>query len=131
MKKADIEAMYADGMTTEDIIKMVKEVEAEQEKKKLEAAEAAKKQEKVRVARERAVRALVDYVTIVTGEIVDPKDAAKIEENFKELEHLTETVTRLFPKTREQSKREAPVLDLNLDKSDLDYAEMLIHKYFD
>ena len=128
MTKQDIAAMYADGMTTDDIIKMVKEVEAEQEKKKLEAAEAAKKQEKIKVARERVIRALVDYITALTGEVIDPTFTAKANKNFEELERLSDLVTKQAPTF---SARVAKPGYVGTPKTDLDWADLLLSKYFD
>jgi siroheme synthase len=127
MTKKDIAAMLEDGLTEDDIMKMVKEVKAEQEKKKLDAAEAAKKQEKIKVARERAVRALLDYMTVLTGETMDPTIATRVNKNFEELEHLND----LIKKAPTFSARVAKPGYAGTPKTDLEWADLLLNKYFD
>jgi hypothetical protein len=123
MTKKDIAAMLEDGLTEDDIMKMVKEVKAEQEKKKLDAAEAAKKQEKIKVARERAIRALVDYVSVVTGEVVSPEDTKRVEKSFTDLESVVNKLDLFARPTRLERFHVDP-------DTDSEWTQFLLSKYF-
>jgi hypothetical protein len=123
MTKKDIAAMLEDGLTEDDIMKMVKEVKAEQEKKKLDAAEAAKKQEKIKVARERAIRALVDYVSVVTGEVVSPEDTKRVEKSFTDLESVVNKLDLFARPARPERFRVDP-------DTDSEWTQFLLSKYF-
>ena len=85
MNTDSIKELLASGRTPEEIYETIKKTDAEIKKVKAEA-EADKRKKELDAARGKMLAGLGEYITVLVGEKIDPRDLEVLEKEFLRLE---------------------------------------------